>query len=107
MKRDSKGRLVFEPKRPDFRAIYDACRVRDGEAADRRYKHAIARALLRVAVAHGRVTKPVACEHCRGEPELLHGHHTDYNKPIDVVWLCQPCHAAEHRRLKARRKRSA
>ena len=57
-----------------------------------------ARQILSTAVYEGRVTKPSACE-CCGEPTikaLLHGHHTDYSKPLEVVWLCRGCHVAEH-----------
>lgn len=35
------------------------------------------------------------CERC-GEKQKLHRHHRDYNKPLEVVILCQPCHEKEH-----------
>lgn len=37
------------------------------------------------------------CAVC-GEPKT-EGHHTDYTKPLDVVWLCPEHHREEHRRL--------
>lgn len=32
---------------------------------------------------------------------LIHAHHTDYNKPIDVMWLCQKHHHEWHKLNKA------
>src|SRR5436190_12541655 len=32
------------------------------------------------------------------------GHHPDYNKPLDVVWLCQLHHAEMHKELRNARR---
>jgi hypothetical protein len=60
-----------------------------------------ARLQLRRAIAEGRIRRG-PCEHCG--LAKTHGHHTDYSKPLDVVWLCSPCHKKEHKRLAALEK---
>jgi hypothetical protein len=42
---------------------------------------------------------PQPCEVC-GEPKV-HGHHPDYAKPLDVMWLCVTHHAEWHKHHKA------
>lgn len=54
-----------------------------------------ASSILRTAVRFG-VVEPQGCVVC-GQPGV--GHHHDYSKPLDVIWLCQPHHWAEHQRL--------
>lgn len=61
-----------------------------------RYK---AHNLLSNAVRGSRVIKPILCETCRKE-KPLEGHHDDYNKPLDVRWLCKSCHRCLHRDLR-------
>lgn len=54
---------------------------------------------VRAAFHGGLLSRPDKCEHC-GLPEtfgtdgrsLLHGHHEDYEKPLEVVFLCTRCH---------------
>jgi ribosomal protein S27AE len=38
------------------------------------------------------------CVRC-GEAKSV-AHHEDYDKPLEVMWLCQPCHKQRHKELK-------
>lgn len=53
-----------------------------------------AHTLLNNAVRDGRVYKPNSCSICnKFTPKRgLHGHHEDYYKPLDVIWVCVECH---------------
>lgn len=44
--------------------------------------------------------KPELCQCCGANGVEIHGHHPDYSKPLEVIWLCTSCHGAEHRRLR-------
>ena len=55
-----------------------------------------ARTLLQNAIRDKRIRKPKQCSKC-GRKTRIMGHHQDYYKPLDVIWLCQVCHIAEHR----------
>jgi len=50
------------------------------------------------AIRSGELMKPNNCEKC-GAERLLHAHHPDYSKPLDVEWLCVPCHTLAHGRV--------
>jgi len=50
---------------------------------------------LESAVNRGRIRKPERCESCL-KIATLHGHHTDYSRPLFVYWLCPKCHASYH-----------
>lgn len=53
-----------------------------------------ARTMVNHAIRAGRLTRG-PCDTC-GETKGTHGHHDDYSKPLDVRWLCEPCHTAHH-----------
>lgn len=46
------------------------------------------------AVRDGRLHKK-PCAFC-GSADQLEAHHHDYSKPLDVTWLCKPCHRRFH-----------
>jgi ribosomal protein S27AE len=49
------------------------------------------------AVRNGSLVRQ-PCIRC-GEVKSV-AHHEDYDKPLDVMWLCQPCHKQRHKELK-------
>jgi hypothetical protein len=55
----------------------------------------------RSALSQGRLTRQ-NCRDC-ADPNT-HAHHEDYNKPLDIIWLCPSCHKALHWRRNPRRK---
>jgi hypothetical protein len=60
--------------------------------------HEQARKMARNAMAAGKITKPSSCSRCGCIPRQseLDGHHPDYDRPLDIVWLCSNCHVNEH-----------
>lgn len=49
--------------------------------------------LVRRAIRDGFLT-PAPCESCGAERS--EAHHDNYDKPLDVRWLCNKCHKKEH-----------
>lgn len=47
------------------------------------------------AVKSGKIKRPPVCEKCGVECKT-HGHHEDYSKPLDVIWMCHKCHIHRH-----------
>lgn len=48
------------------------------------------------AITAGKLKRFIFCESC-GLPAKTEGHHEDYNKPLEVLWLCRKCHVEIHR----------
>ncbi len=51
--------------------------------------------ILNHAFRAGKVSRPSSCVSC-GRITRLSGHHIDYNKPLEVEWLCSSCHKLRH-----------
>lgn len=60
-----------------------------------KYKQRVT-AIVHKAVKDGVLIRPASCPKC-GRQGDMEAHHPDYSKPLDVVWLCKPCHSELHR----------
>lgn len=47
------------------------------------------------AVRNGKLIKPNKCTQCKRVTKLS-GHHDDYSKPLELLWLCSSCHKLKH-----------
>ena len=53
--------------------------------------------LVYKAIRVGKLFRPATCSQCPNG-ERIEGHHASgYDRPLDVVWLCQKCHRAIHK----------
>lgn len=52
-----------------------------------------ARSVVNNAKRDGKI-KPAPCANCG--KKKTQAHHTDYTKPLEVVWLCAKCHTFAH-----------
>ena len=58
--------------------------------------------IIKYAIQTGKIIKPTICEHCKKEFPIkdIDGHHPDYSKPLEVIWLCKSCHKILHVNLR-------
>ncbi len=63
------------------------------ELSDEAKKKNSARAYANTYLRRGKL-KPEPCFVC-SDP-VAEMHHEDYEKPLDVLWLCRPCHLSCH-----------
>ena len=68
-------------------------RPKQKDMTDLQKKKANARAYLHVYVRRGKIVKQ-CCEICGSSK--VEAHHLDYNKPLEVKWLCRECHLNLH-----------
>jgi hypothetical protein len=66
---------------------------------DRNPQSVWAHMALRSGLRRGLV-QPQPCAHC-GAPKT-EAHHEDYDRPLDVLWLCRPCHKQHHAQRRAK-----
>lgn len=77
-------------------------KAREYERLPRVRQRKAARQAVFWSVRSGHMDRPETCQRCGAKPlpHCLHGHHPDYAKPLEVVWLCSLCHGQEHRKTR-------
>jgi hypothetical protein len=79
---------------------------RGGSYADEHAHDVIEKAIL-----YGKMTQQMTCSECGDSGTMEDGrskiqaHHDDYNKPLEVRWLCQRCHHEWHKSNAATQRR--
>lgn len=59
---------------------------------------------VRAAIKSGKLIRSLHCEICKKECKT-HGHHEDYEKPLEVIWMCSICHLYHHQGYRMHAKR--
>lgn len=86
----------FRLKNPEKIKLY---KERQKNKPDFNLKNA-ARTAVAVAIKKGILVRPDVCSFCNKQKNKIEAHHQDYNKQLDVIWLCKPCHGAHDSLLK-------
>lgn len=63
--------------------------------SDRNPKKRHACVTLNNYLRDGKIKKIEICESCKVAP-AIEAHHCDYNKPLEVIWMCDRCHKDWH-----------
>jgi len=89
-----------ELHREELRA-WGRLRYQNGKQPPRRRRDRLeVKRQVEYAIKRGDLVKPTTCSACgyrATAARQIHAHHPDYSKPLEVVWLCQPCHGRAHR----------
>ena len=75
---------------PDFRSNWTPLQWRRHKAGG----------LAAAAVRRGQIKKKDACEICGENPIEMHHPDETYSKPLEIVWLCKPCHIGIHQMMR-------
>jgi len=71
-------------------------RTRHSELTPQQKQKANARTYANVYVKRGTLLKQ-PCSICGNVKAEMH--HNDYKKPLEVIWLCRPCHLNIHKQI--------
>lgn len=66
-------------------------RIAINKSIEKHWEKQKARLKVKCAILSGKLLKPTCCSKCGAETKI-EGHHEDYTKPLEVIWVCRSCH---------------
>jgi len=81
-------------------AVKNVQKLRSTEEGKRKH---VAQYKFSNAITAGKIKRPSTCSKC-GCSGRIEGHHKDYSKPFDVVFLCTICHNQRHKEIKGEKR---
>ena len=81
----------------DAFVIYLLMKVRWAWKGMREQKYAAMK--VQTAIRKGILVRPKKCSSC-GKTRIIYAHHSDYTKPMKVIWLCASCYRQLHLNVK-------
>ena len=98
-KRKTRAKKGYLGRRQETIARYinhkEQCDAYRKEYQKKNKKGCSARYIVANAIRSGRIIRPENCTKC-GKIAKIRAHHDDYNRPLDIVWLCESCHKLLH-----------
>lgn len=92
--------------RLEYYRLYDRQRYHNNGHRQRTKKYreknpekAKAHSIINNAIRDGKLKRPDRCSMCGVMDVPIEAHHSDYSKPLDVIWVCKSCHWEIHRNL--------
>ena len=95
--------MIFEWFSPTPPVLSEEGRVKELKEIEKFYsgwsehsKQQRAHSMVCTAVARGALVRSDVCAMCGESSSTIFGHHEDYDKPLEVIWVCPPCHSRIH-----------
>tara|TARA_R100001244_G_scaffold2541_1_gene3952 strand:+ start:18050 stop:18547 length:498 start_codon:yes stop_codon:yes gene_type:complete len=99
---DEPNRVELRQKRMDRVKTDPELRAHDNKRSrfwrDRNMVKRRAHVMVGHAIRAKRLVRPDICERC-GANAHVDAHHESYYRPMEVTWLCEPCHGLRHREI--------
>jgi len=77
------------------------CKISRANNPEKRKAHGV----ISKALKAKKIIRPDRCAICGKKDMILHAHHEDYSKPLDVLWVCVQCHQHIHKFYKLKEQK--